>query len=203
MNRKNTEKRVDFTKNLAKKRCWENISPLMVKYHDEEWGTPLHDDYKLFEFLILDGAQAGLSWNTILNKRENFRKALDDFDYEKIAQYPESKIEDLLKNPGIIRNKLKIQSFISNAKAFLGIQKEFGSFDKYIWDFVDGVSVQNQWRSWDEVPAKTSLSEKISKDLKKRGFKFVGPTIIYAFMQAIGMVNDHLVDCFRYSELSK
>ncbi|MCF2141787.1 MAG: DNA-3-methyladenine glycosylase I [Candidatus Lokiarchaeota archaeon] len=147
--------------------------------------------------------KAGLSWNTILNKRENFRNALDDFDYKKIAQYPESKIDELMDNPGIIRNRLKIRSFITNAQAFLRIQEEFGAFDKYIWQFVNGNPIQNHWRSWDEVPAKTPLSEKISKNLKKRGFKFVGPTIVYAFMQAIGMVNDHLVDCFRHSELSK
>ena len=185
-----------------KKRCWENITPLMEKYHDYEWGTPLHNDKKLFEFLILDGAQAGLSWNTILNKRENFRKALDDFDYAKISKYSEKKVEELMQNSGIIRNRSKIQSFISNAQAFMKIQQEFGSFDEYLWKFVNGVPIQNNWHSWDEVPAKTPLSEQISKDLKKRGFKFVGPTIIYAFMQAVGMVNDHLVNCFRHAELS-
>ncbi len=184
-----------------KKRCWGNVSPLMEKYHDEEWGTPLHDETRLFEFLILDGAQAGLSWNTILNKRENFRTALDNFDYTKIAQYDETKKAELMTNPGIIRNRLKIESLSKNARAFMAIQKEFGSFDAYLWDFVNGVPIQNGWTSWSDVPAKTDLSEQISKDLKKRGFKFVGPTIIYAFMQAIGMVNDHLVDCFMYEDI--
>ncbi|MHA1610483.1 MAG: DNA-3-methyladenine glycosylase I [Promethearchaeota archaeon] len=184
-----------------KKRCWGNVSPLMEKYHDEEWGTPLHDETGLFELLILEGAQAGLSWTTILNKRENFRAALDGFDYAKIAKYGEAKKSELMANSGIIRNRLKIESFSTNALAFMTIQKEFGSFDTYLWNYVDGVPIQNQRTSWTDVPAKTELSEQISKDLKKRGFKFVGPTIIYAFMQAIGMVNDHLIDCFMYEEI--
>lgn len=188
---------------MVKKRCWSNISPLMEKYHDDEWGTPLHDDQKLFEFLILDGQQAGLSWNTILNKRENFRQALDNFDYILIAQYGDEKVEELMQNPGIIRNQSKIRSVITNAQKFQEIQKEFGSFDRYLWNYVNGAPIQNHWKSWENVPAKTPLSEQISKDLKKRGFKFIGPTIIYAFMQAIGMVNDHLVGCYRYDELQQ
>ncbi|TFH29128.1 MAG: DNA-3-methyladenine glycosylase I [Promethearchaeota archaeon] len=186
---------------MEKHRCWGKVSPLMEKYHDEEWGIPLHDEKRLFEFLLLDGAQAGLSWNTILNKRENFRSALDNFDYSKIAQYDETKKTELMANPGIIRNRLKIESFSTNARAFMAIQKEFGSFDTYLWNFVNGVPIQNSWISWSEVPAKSDLSERISKDLKKRGFKFIGATIVYAFMQAIGMVNDHLDTCFRYEEI--
>jgi len=186
------------------KRCkWADFNDAMRKYHDEEWGTPVHDDQILFEFLVLEGAQAGLSWNTILNKRENFRKAFDDFDYEKIAKYNFEKIEKLLNNPGIIRNKLKINSVISNAIAFLEIQEEFGTFDKYIWDFVDHIPLDNKFKTLEDLPAKTKTSELISKDLKKRGFKFVGPTIIYSFMQAVGIVNDHTSDCFRYNEIKK
>ena len=186
-------------------RCWGDKDKLMRDYHDFEWGVPLHDDYKLFEFLVLDGAQAGLSWSTILKKRENYRKAFDNFDYEKIAKYgdDEDKIEELLNNPGIIRNKLKVNAFITNAKAFIKLRKEFGSFDKYIWKYVNNTPIQNKLKSFEEMPAKTKLSEIITKDLKKRGFKFVGPTIIYAFMQAIGLVNDHLVKCFRHKEISK
>jgi DNA-3-methyladenine glycosylase I len=180
---------------------WDDIDDIMVKYHDEEWGEPKHDDRRLFEDLVLDGAQAGLSWRTILNKREGYREAFDNFDAARVAAYDEAKIEELLQNPGIVRNRQKVNSAVKNAKAFLKIQEEFGSFDAYIWGFVDGVPIQNQRKSMSELPAKTELSEEISKDLKKRGFNFVGPTIIYAFMQAVGMVNDHTVDCFRYREV--
>jgi len=183
-------------------RCkWAEYNDLMRKYHDEEWGVPVHDDLLHFEFLILEGAQAGLSWSTILNKRENFRKAFDSFDYNKIANYTEQEVEELLTNKGIIRNRLKIEATIANAKAFLRVQKEFGSFDKYIWQFVDGKPIINKFKNLEDLPPKTIVSEQISKDLKKRGFKFVGPTIIYAHMQAIGMVNDHVLDCFRYKEI--
>ena len=183
-------------------RCWGNKNPLMQAYHDEEWGIPLHDDRLLFEFLMLEGAQAGLSWSTILNKRENYRKAFDKFDWKKIAVYDEAKIEALLQNPGIIRNKLKVRAFVTNAQAFIRLRKQFGNFDTYIWQFVDNTPIQNNLKSFEEMPAKTPLSEQISKDLKKLGFKFIGPTIIYAFMQAVGMVPDHLTSCFRYKELS-
>ena len=182
-------------------RCWKNIDKLMEDYHDKEWGTPLHDDKKLYEFLILDGFQAGLSWKTILNKREAFRDALDGFDYIINAKYDDKKIEELMNNPNIIRNHLKINAVIKNAKSFMKIQDEFGSFDKYLWAFVDNKPIQNKWKSWEEVPGKTPLSEKISKDLKKRGFSFVGPTIIYAYLQAVGVVLDHLIYCYRYKEL--
>ncbi|HLU80656.1 MAG TPA: DNA-3-methyladenine glycosylase I [Flavobacteriaceae bacterium] len=186
------------------KRCgWCLGDPLYEKYHDEEWGVPLYNDRKLFEFLVLEGFQAGLSWITILRKRENFRKAFDEFDFEKIATYTESKIDSLLKDTGIIRNKLKIRSTITNARAFLKIREEFGSFNKYIWDFVEGKTIQNKWKDKSQVPITTAMSDKISKDLKKRGFKFVGSTIIYSHMQATGMVNDHEVSCFRHKELSK
>lgn len=185
------------------KRCkWAEFSELMKKYHDEEWGTPVHDDKVHFEFLILEGAQAGLSWSTILQKRENFRKAYDNFDYRKIAQYNEQKVEKLLNNPDIIRNKLKINAAISNAKAILKIQEEFGSFDRYIWRFVNNTPIDNKFGTLEELPSKTTISEKISQDLKKRGFKFIGPTIIYSFMQAVGMTNDHTTDCFRYKEIN-
>jgi DNA-3-methyladenine glycosylase I len=183
-------------------RCeWCGTDPLYIKYHDEEWGVPVHDDRKLFEFLILEGAQAGLSWITILKKRENYIKAFDNFDPVKVSRYSEKKIEKLLLNPGIVRNKLKINSSVGNAKAFLKIQKEFGSFDKYIWSFVGDKPIVNKWKSLKELPAKTEESDAMSKDLKKRGFKFVGSTICYAFMQAVGMVNDHTVKCFRYNQL--
>lgn len=175
----------------------------MLDYHDNEWGNPVHDDRKWFEFLILDGFQAGLSWKTILNKREAFNKAFDQFEFEKIAKYDEKKLEELKNNPGIVRNRLKISAAVTNAKEYIKLRKEYGSFDKYIWEFVDNKPIQNNWKSWDEVPSKTEISEKISKDLKKKGFKFVGPTIIYALMQAAGMVNDHLVHCFRYKDLKK
>jgi len=185
-----------------KNRCpWPSDDSLMIKYHDKEWGVPLHSDRKLFEFLILEGFQAGLSWRTILHKRENFRKAFDNFDYNKMAKYDRKKINSLLKDAGIIRNKLKIESAITNAKAFLQVRKEFGTFDKYIWGFVNGKPVQNKFKSLKELPAKTKLSDKISDDLKKRGFKFVGSTIVYAHMQATGMVNDHIVGCYKYKEV--
>jgi len=174
----------------------------MIKYHDKEWGVPLHNDRKLFEFLILEGFQAGLSWRTILHKRENFRKAFDNFDFNKIARYDRRKINSLLKDEGIIRNKLKIQAAITNAKAFQQVRKEFGTFDKYIWSFVNGKPVQNKFKSLKKLPAKTKLSDKISEDLKKRGFKFVGSTIVYAHMQATGMVNDHIINCYRHKEIN-
>jgi DNA-3-methyladenine glycosylase I len=184
-------------------RCeWAGTDPLMVAYHDTEWGVPVHDDRLLFEHLILDGAQAGLSWMTILKKRENYRQAFDQFDARKIAAYDERKLEALLADPGIIRNRQKVTSAISNAAAFLAVQEEFGSFDAYIWGFVGGAPIKNGWHTDGEIPATSPESEAMSKDLKKRGFKFVGPTICYAFMQASGMVNDHVVDCFRYNEVS-
>jgi DNA-3-methyladenine glycosylase I len=179
-------------------RCPWASGELSIRYHDEEWGVPVHNDRTLFEFLILEGAQAGLSWNTILNKRENYRKALDGFDPERVARYDRRKIDRLLLDPGIVRNKLKIASTIANAKAFLQVQKEFGSFDQYIWQFVEGKPRVNSPRSMKQVPARTPESDAMSKDLKKRGFNFVGSTICYAFMQAVGMVNDHMVSCFRY-----
>ncbi|MDD1775275.1 MAG: DNA-3-methyladenine glycosylase I [Methanobacterium sp.] len=183
-------------------RCsWANGNDLLENYHDQEWGVPVHDDRLLFEFLILEGAQAGLSWMLILQKRNNYREAFDNFQINKVAHYNKDKIEELLENPGIIRNRLKIKSTVSNAQAVLDIQKEYGSFDSYIWKFVDHNPIQNKWKALDQIPSSTSESEKMSKDLKKRGFKFVGPTICYGFIQAVGMVNDHLVDCFRHSEL--
>ena len=185
-----------------KKRCpWPGADPLYVKYHDTEWGVPLHDDRKLFEFLLLDGFQAGLSWITILKKRPHYRKAFDNFEAEKIAAYDSDKVKALLSNKGIIRNKLKIEAAIQNAKLFLAVQKEFNSFDVYIWQFTGGKTIKNAWRTLAEIPAWTSASAAMSADLKKRGFKLVGPTICYAFMQAAGMVNDHLVDCFRYNQV--
>ena len=183
-------------------RCeWVGNNELMIEYHDQDWGVPVHDDRKLFEFFVLDAFQAGLSWQIVLNKRENFRKAFANYDIRKIAEYNENKINDLITNPGIIRNKLKINATINNAKRFLEIKEEFGSFDKYIWQFVEGKIIQNMWKELSEIPAKTKESDEMSKDLKKRGFKFVGSTICYAFMQAAGMVNDHLVSCFRYDEV--
>ena len=185
-------------------RCqWAGTDPLYVAYHDLEWGVPVHDDRTLFEFLILEGAQAGLSWSTILKKRDSYRAAFDNFDSAAVAAYGELKIAELLANPGIVRNRAKIASAVKNAHAFLAVQQEFGSFDAYIWQFVDGRPKQNSWQSLSEIPASTPESEAISKDLRKRGFNFVGPTICYAHMQATGMVNDHTVDCFRYAELSK
>jgi len=182
------------------KRCSWPTNDLAIKYHDEEWGSPLHDDRRLFEFLILEGAQAGLSWDTILRKRENYRRAFDDFDVNKVARYTEKRLAKLLLDEGIIRNRLKIASAVSNAKAFQKVQKEFGSFDKYIWSFVDGKPIVNKWKLTSQVPATSPESDAISKDMKKRGFNFVGSTIMYAHMQATGMVNDHLVSCFRYRE---
>jgi DNA-3-methyladenine glycosylase I len=183
-------------------RCsWANTDPLYVKYHDVEWGVPLHDDRKLFEFLLLDGFQAGLSWITILKKRTNYQKAFDHFDPKKITAYDLRKVEELLANKGIVRNKLKIEAAIQNARFFLAVQKEFGSFDDYIWRFSGGKTIKNAWKTLAEIPAQTSISAAMSKDLKKRGFKFVGPTICYAFTQAAGIVNDHVVDCFRYHQV--
>lgn len=183
-------------------RCeWVTDDPLYIKYHDLEWGVPVHDDCKLFEFLVLEGAQAGLSWLTILRRREEYRKAFSDFDPAKVAKFDEEKIQRLLKESGIIRNELKIRAAVGNAAAFLEVQKEFGTFAAYCWRFVGGKPLKNRFKSINEIPAKTPEAEAFSKDLKKRGFKFVGPTIVYAFMQAIGMVNDHVAGCFRYREL--
>jgi DNA-3-methyladenine glycosylase I len=179
-------------------RCPWASGELSIRYHDEEWGVPVHDDRTLFEFLILEGAQAGLSWNTILNKRDSYRKAFAGFDPQKVARYDRRKVEQLLRNPGIVRNKLKIASTVANAKVFLAVQKEFGSFDRYIWQFVEGKPRVNSPKSMKQVPARTPESDAMSKDLKARGFHFVGSTICYAFMQAVGMVNDHTVSCFRY-----
>ncbi|MDZ7375007.1 MAG: DNA-3-methyladenine glycosylase I [candidate division KSB1 bacterium] len=183
-------------------RCpWPGKDELYIKYHDEEWGVPVHDDRKHFEFLVLEGAQAGLSWLTILKRRENYRKAFDYFDPSKVAQFDETRISALLANPGIIRNRKKIESAINNAQRFLEVQREFGSFDAYMCSFVDRKPVVNYWKALSEIPTRTDLSDRISKDLKQRGFSFVGSTIIYAHMQAIGLVNDHLVSCFRHSQL--
>ncbi len=183
-------------------RCaWGSNNPLMIDYHDTEWGVPLHDEQRLFEFLVLEGMQAGLSWSTILNKRQNFRAAFHNFDPQRVARYTARDVKRLLNNPGIIRNRLKIEATITNAQQFLEVQNEFGSFDTYIWHFVEGKPIKNAFRSLKELPAKTPLSDAISKDLKQRGFKFVGSTIVYAHMQATGMVNDHTVDCFRYDEV--
>lgn len=189
------------TKTRALIRCSWATNELAVRYHDEEWGKPVHDDRMLFEFLILEGAQAGLSWNTILNKRENYRKAFDRFDPARVARFDRRKVQSLLRDPGIVRNKLKVAAAVENAKAFLRIQEEFGTFDRYIWQFVGGKPRVNRWKTLGQVPARTAESDAMSKDLKKRGFKFVGTTICYAFMQAVGMVNDHVVDCFRYRSL--
>jgi DNA-3-methyladenine glycosylase I len=185
-----------------KPRCPWPTDELYIRYHDEEWGVPIHDDRLLFEFLILEGAQAGLSWRTVLNKRENYRQAFDHFDAEKIARYTDAKVAKLMNNPGIIRNRLKIQSAILNAKAFLKVREEFGTFDAWLWRFVDGKPIINHPKSMKDVPARTKISDALSKDLLQRGFKFVGSTICYANMQAVGMVNDHLVTCFRHKELS-
>jgi DNA-3-methyladenine glycosylase I len=184
-------------------RCGWAKNDLSIAYHDAEWGVPMHDDRRLFEFLILEGAQAGLSWDTILRKREHYRAAFEDFDAEKIAGYDERKCAALLANEGIVRNRLKIAASVQNAKSFLKIQDEFGSFDSYIWQFVGGEPIVNGWRDLSEVPAKTYISDEMSKDLKRRGFNFVGSTIMYAFMQACGLVNDHLTDCFRHDEVNK
>jgi len=188
---------------MEKIRCdWSTKDPLFIAYHDTEWGVPIHDEQQLFEFLILETFQAGLSWITVLRKRDNFRKAFDNFDYKKVALYGEDKIQDLLQDAGIIRNKLKVRAAISNANAFIEIQKEFGSFDKYIWGFVDGKPIQTNRKLMSQITATTEISDKLSKDLKKRGFKFVGSTVIYAHMQATGMVNDHVESCFRFKELN-
>ncbi|MBU1107236.1 MAG: DNA-3-methyladenine glycosylase I [Candidatus Riflebacteria bacterium] len=185
-------------------RCgWCGTDPTYIDYHDNEWGTPVHDDRLLFELLILEGAQAGLSWITVLKKRDNYRKAFHNFDYNRIANYTESDVERLLTNPGIVRNRLKIRSAIKNAQGVLAIRDEFGSLDSYLWSFVDGAPEQNALKSMAEIPAKTKISDAMSKDLKKRGFNFVGSTICYAFMQAVGMVNDHITDCFRYKEIKE
>ena len=185
-------------------RCpWCGNVPIYVKYHDQEWGVPVHDDRKHFEFLVLESAQAGLSWLTVLRKRDNYLLAMDGFDTEKIAKYDDRKLEELLLNPGIIRNRLKIKACITNAQKFIEIVNEFGTFDTYIWSFTQNKTIVNQYKSISELPAKTELSDRLSKDLVKRGFKFVGSTIIYAHLQAIGVVNDHLVSCFRYTELQK
>lgn len=185
----------------TKKRCWGIVEDdsLMARYHDEEWGNPVHDDRHLFEVVILDGAQAGLSWSTILSKRENYRKAFDNFEVDKVAAYDEDKVAELLVNEGIVRNRLKIASAIKNAKVFIEIQNEFGSFDAYIWGFVDGQTIMNKRKNMADVPATTKLSDEISKDLKRRGMNFVGSTIVYAIIQTIGLVNDHEVGCFRYT----
>ena len=184
-------------------RCAWARNELAISYHDTEWGVPLHDDRGLFEFLILEGAQAGLSWDTILAKRENYRKAFDGFDPAKVARYSEAKCQTLLQNEGIVRNRLKIASAVANAKAFLAVQKEFGTFDAYVWSFLGGKPIDGQRKELGDVPAKTEISDALSKDLKKRGFNFVGSTIMYAFMQATGMVNDHLASCFRYKEIKR
>ncbi|MEJ2703776.1 MAG: DNA-3-methyladenine glycosylase I [Sedimentisphaerales bacterium] len=184
-----------------KRRCdWPADNELMIEYHDTEWGVPVHDDRKLFEFLMLDVAQAGLSWRTVLNKRENYRKAFDNFDPAKIARYNKRKIDSLLKNPGIIRNRMKIEAMIANARALLEIREELGSFDAYIWQFVNGTTIRNRWKNLKEIPATSPESDAMSKALKKRGFKFIGSTICYAFMQSAGLVNDHLTHCFRYAQ---
>ncbi len=185
------------------KRCGWAKNDLAIQYHDTEWGVPQHDDRLLFEFLILEGAQAGLSWDTILRKRENYRKAFDNFDPAKVARYHEAKCEKLLQNDGIIRNRLKIASAVSNAKAFLKVQNEFGTFNEYVWGFVGGKPIDGKRKLLGDVPAKTEVSDALSKDLRKRGFNFVGSTIMYAFMQATGMVNDHLTACFRYKEVAR
>jgi DNA-3-methyladenine glycosylase I len=182
-------------------RCDWARSELMIRYHDEEWGVPVHDDGRLFEFLILEGAQAGLSWETILNKRENYRAAFDGFDAQRVARYDRRKIAQLLENEGIVRNRLKVASAVRNAQALLRVQEEFGTFDRYVWQFVDGRPRVNQWKSRTRIPARTAQSDAMSKELKKRGFNFVGSTICYAFMQAVGMVNDHVVQCFRHGEV--
>lgn len=184
---------------MTTRRCdWAGDDPLYIEYHDQQWGVPVHDDRMLFEMLVLEGAQAGLSWITILRKREAYQEVFDQFDPVKVAAYDEKKIEALLQNPGIVRNRLKVRSAVTNAQAFLKVQAEFGSFDRYIWGFVDGEPVINRWERMDDVPAETAVSQAMSKDLKARGFNFVGPTICYAYMQSCGLVNDHLVYCFRH-----
>ncbi|MBT3275577.1 MAG: DNA-3-methyladenine glycosylase I [Spirochaetales bacterium] len=189
---------------METRRCgWPGDDPLYIAYHDQEWGVPVHDDRTLFEFLITEGAQAGLSWITILRKRTAYIKLYDNFHPEKVASYGEKKILSLLDNPGIVRNKLKVRSSVSNAKVFLELQKEFGSFDSYLWNWVDGQPVVGKWKSHSQIPATTPLSDALSKDLKKRGFSFIGSTIIYAYLQAVGVVNDHITGCFRYEEITR
>lgn len=197
---------MEFEKHISdgKTRCgWVTDWQGYVDYHDHEWGAPTHDEREHFELLVLEGAQAGLSWETVLKKRPGYRAAFDNFDVEKVARYDENKIQELLKNPNIIRNQLKIRSAINNAQCFIKVQEEFGSFDKYIWGFVDGMPIVNEWPSLKDVPANTPLSDQISKDMKKRGFNFVGTTIIYAHIQSLGLVNDHTTDCFRWQECQK
>ena len=189
------------TQKTAKQRCAWARSELLIDYHDREWGVPVHDDRTLFEFLILEGAQAGLSWETVLKKRENYRESFDNFRIAEVASYKKSKVRELLNNPGIIRNRLKVESAVENAQCVLVVQKEFGTLDAYLWQFVGGIAKQNRWKTFDSVPARTLESDAMSKDLRKRGFRFVGSTICYAFMQAVGMVNDHTIDCFRLREL--
>lgn len=185
-----------------KSRCqWAGDLPVYIDYHDNEWGRPVHDDNRLFEMLVLEGMQAGLTWITVLKKREAFRQAFDEFDPVKVARYGDKKIQELLENKGIIRNRLKVNAAVTNAKVFLEVQKNYGSFDQFIWAYVDHIPIKNHWEKMEEIPAATPLSNRISKDLKKMGFKFVGPTIFYAFMQATGMVNDHVTDCFLYQEM--
>jgi len=187
---------------MKKIRCdWAGSDQIYIDYHDNEWGVPIYDDEKIFEFLILETFQAGLSWITILKKRDNFKKAFDNFNYKKIAKYDDNKFNELIQNAGIIRNKLKIKATINNAQLFMKIQEEFGSFSKYIWQFVGGKPIVNNWKTTEDIPATTEISDKLSKDMKKRGFKFVGSTVIYAHMQATGMVNDHIIDCFRHKEV--
>jgi DNA-3-methyladenine glycosylase I len=189
---------------MTKQRCaWANSSTLYMHYHDREWGVPVHEDRKLLEFLILEGAQAGLSWSTILNKRQGYVQAFDNFEAIKLANYSDIKVQELLASPGIVRNRLKIQAAIQNARSFLKVQDQYGSFDAFIWQFVEGRPIQNSWKTLQEIPATTKESDAMSKELKKLGFTFVGSTICYAFMQAVGMVNDHTVDCFRWQEVSK
>ena len=188
----------------TKKRCpWCLSDPLYVAYHDREWGVPVHDDRRWFEFLVLEGAQAGLNWLLVLKKRENYRKAYEGFDFNKVARYDEKKVAELLSDPGLIRNRAKIAASITNARAFLMVREEFGTFDRFIWEFTGGRPLHNRWKADSQIPAHTKLSDALSDDLRRRGFKFVGPTIIYAHMQATGMVNDHLVGCFRHKEINQ
>ncbi len=190
--------------NSSKKRCaWSGTDPIYIKYHDKEWGVPIYNDRKLFEFITLEGAQAGLSWITILKRRSGYKNAFENFDVEKVARFGKRKINSLLENTGIIRNKLKVNSTVTNAQAFIKIQEEFGSFSKYQWSFVNGKPIQNKFKTMNDIPAKTEISDAFSKDLKNRGFRFVGSTIIYAHMQAVGMVNDHVTSCHRYKEIKK
>jgi len=191
-----------MTKKITRCKWAEGVSLDYIEYHDNEWGVPVYDDALQFEFLLLEGAQAGLSWSTILNKREGYRRAFAGFDVEKVARFTKNRVEKLLQNPGIVRNRLKVESAVTNAQAFIAVQEEFGSFSKYIWRFVDGTPIQNRFEKDSDVPATSPESDALSKDLKKRGFRFVGPTIVYAFMQAVGMVNDHLVDCHRHGAVS-